>query len=390
MNRRERVIANLKRRRNRIIEGKVNCIPSKFKRFSNDFIGIEQGCFYGITSFTKAGKSQFASDTFIFEPLLWCYNNPQKEAKLKVLYFPLEETEYRITERFMSWLLFKYTKGKVRVSPRDLKSTTSAVSEEVFELLEQEDIVKIIDYFEECVDIIEDQGNPTGIYKYCKKYAEEHGTVNYRDIEIKDELGMPKTVHAFDSYEQDNPNEYRLIVIDTINLIDTERGLTLKQSMDKLSEYLAKYLRNRYNFSPLIIQQQAMSGEDNEAFKLGKLMPSVAGLGESKILARDLNILLGIYSPFRNGIPTCEGYDITKLKDNFRVLQVIINRDGEMGGLCPLFFDGAVAHFSELPKPDSKEMLRVYEYCKTLRIPTTKSFIMITIKKAFNRLQKLI
>ena len=53
---RERVIANLKERRQRIINGQLNCIPSPFKRFSKDFIGIEQGCYYTITSFTK-GKA---------------------------------------------------------------------------------------------------------------------------------------------------------------------------------------------------------------------------------------------------------------------------------------------------------------------------------------------
>ena len=42
---RERVIANLKERRQRIINGQLNCIPSPFKRFSEDFIGIEQGCY---------------------------------------------------------------------------------------------------------------------------------------------------------------------------------------------------------------------------------------------------------------------------------------------------------------------------------------------------------
>ena len=50
---RERVIANLKERRQRIINGQLNCIPSPFKRFSEDFIGIEKGCYYTITSFTK-------------------------------------------------------------------------------------------------------------------------------------------------------------------------------------------------------------------------------------------------------------------------------------------------------------------------------------------------
>ena len=50
---RERVVQNLKERRERILSGNLNCIPSPFKRFSNDFIGIEQSCYTTVTSFTK-------------------------------------------------------------------------------------------------------------------------------------------------------------------------------------------------------------------------------------------------------------------------------------------------------------------------------------------------
>ena len=81
--------------------------------------------------------------------------------------------------------------------------------------------------------------------------------------------------------------EIRLIVIDTINLIDTERGMSLKQSIDKMSEYLAKYLRNRYNYSPVVIQQQAMEGENNDAIKLGRYRPTIATAGDSKYTSRD-------------------------------------------------------------------------------------------------------
>lgn len=49
----DRVIQNLIDRRERILNGQLNCIPSPFKRFSGDFIGIEQSCYYTITSFTK-------------------------------------------------------------------------------------------------------------------------------------------------------------------------------------------------------------------------------------------------------------------------------------------------------------------------------------------------
>lgn len=326
MNRRERILDKLKDRQLRILEGKVNCIPSKFKRFRNDFIGIEQECYYTITSFTKGAKTQFASDVFMFEPLMYCYENRgRNDVKLKIIYFPLEETEDRITERFMSWLLYRL-RG-IRISPRDLRSTTSAVPQETLDTLESDEFKDILDYFEQCVIIPDEAGNPTGIYKYCIRYAEEHGTVHYRKGSRKDEFGNVQEVEVFDRYEQDNPDEYRLVVIDTINLIDTERGMTMKQSMDKLSEYLAKYLRNRYHYSPVVIQQQAFEQESNEAFKLGRIRPSVAGLGDSKYTSRDSNVVLGLYSPFRFGQENCEGYDIKRLRDNFRLLEVIVNRD---------------------------------------------------------------
>ena len=58
MSLKERVLENLHRRRQRIVDGDINCIPSPFKRFSEDFIGIEQSCYTTVTSFTK-GKSKY-------------------------------------------------------------------------------------------------------------------------------------------------------------------------------------------------------------------------------------------------------------------------------------------------------------------------------------------
>lgn len=378
---RKRVVANLEERRQRILDGQLNCIPSPFKRFSEDFIGIEQSCYYTITSFTKGGKSQFTSYTFIYKPLMFCYFT-KADIDIKILYFPLEETPDRIMQRFISWLLFDFSRGKIRVSPRELRSTVTPISEEVLDIINSDEIQDILEYFEEHVIFPEEAANPTGIYKYCKNYAEEHGKVYTKTGQYKDELGIIQNKQVFDRYEQDNPNEYRLIIIDTINLIDTERGMTLKQSMDKLSEYCAKYLRNRYNYSPIIIQQQSFEQEGNEAFKMGRVRPSVAGLGDSKYTSRDSNVVLGLFSPFRFALKEYEGYDISKFKDNIRFLEMIVNRDGEMGGLCPLFFDGAVCQFEELPFPDSKgEIAKVYDYLKHIRGIAAKSFFSYGIKK---------
>jgi hypothetical protein len=187
-----------------------------------------------------------------------------------------------------------------------------------------------------------------------------------------------------------------MIIIDTMNLIDTERGMTLKQSMDKLSEYLAKYLRNRYHYSPIVIQQQAFESEGNESFKLGRVRPSIYGLGDSKYIARDANVVLGLFSPYRFGITEYFGYDVTILKDHLRFLEVLANRDGEMGGILPLWFDGAVCDFKELPKPEDKvNMQAFYNAAKSLdntgNYPSqhatpapTLSLIRNQIKQLFN------
>lgn len=370
---RELVLNNLYNRRQRLLDGQLNCIPSPFTRFSDDFIGIEKSCFITVTSFTKGGKSQFTSYTFIYKPLMFCYYT-KADINIKVLYFPLEETPERIMQRFISWLLYDFSNGKIRISPRDLRSTTTPVSEDILNIIQTEEIQDIIKYFEEHV-IFSEESNPTGIYKYCKQYAEENGVVYQKLGKYKDEFGNIKETKVFDRYEPNNPNEYVLVIVDTINLIDTEKGMTLKQSMDKLSEYCAKYLRNRYQMTPIVIQQQAFESEGNEAFKLGRTRPSVAGLGDTKYTSRDSNLVLGLFSPYRFAMKEYEGYDITKFQDNIRFLEVITNRDGCMGGICPLFFDGAVCQFNELPRPENKvELQKIYKYLETIRENPNKSF----------------
>ena len=191
---------------------------------------------FGSENYSGTGKSQFTSYTFIYKPLMFCYFT-KADIDIKILYFPLEETPERIMQRFISWLLFDFSQGKIRISPRDLRSTTSAVSQEILDVINTDEIQDILKYFEEHVIFPEEAANPTGIYKYCKSYAKEHGKIFSRTKMFKDEFGVEYEKEVFDRYEQDNPNEYRLIIIDTINLIDTERGMTLKQSMDKLSAH---------------------------------------------------------------------------------------------------------------------------------------------------------
>ena len=64
---------------------------------------------------------------------------------------------------------------------------------------------------------------------------------------------------------------------------------------------------------------------------------------------------------------------------------MLANRDGEMGGILPLYFDGATCTFVELPKPDNTaELNRVYQLIQKIR---STNVLMFTFNKQFiNRL----
>lgn len=384
-----RTLSHLQERRDKLLNGGINSIPSPFVRFSNEFIGIEQGKYVVVTSTTKGGKTQFTSFTFLYTPLLYAYENPDK-LRIKFFYYSLEETPEDVTQRFMSFLLDKLSNGRTRISPTDLQSShnDNPLSQEILDTLSSGEYADILKFFEEHIEFSPSR-NPTGVYNEVRKYMEEHGTVHTKKKKVKGELGETVEVDAFDYYEPNDPDEYVFIIFDHLSLVQSEKGMTLKQTADKLSEYFV-ILRNRYKVSPILIQQQAFENESLDAFKANKLRPTAQGLADSKYTARDCNLLLGLFSPFKHELPEYKKYDITKFRDNIRFLEVVLNRGGSVGGLVALFFDGAVCNFIELPPADDRTGIsKVYDYLNSIRTPvrSVKSVCMLIISKTINYLQ---
>lgn len=80
-----------------------------------------------------------------------------------------------------------------------------------------------------------------------------------------------------------------------------------------------------------------------------------------KTTQRDANVILGLFSPFRHELREYHGYDITKFRDQIRFLEILGGREGGAGTIAPLYFDGAVNFFTELPDPkDSVNINKVY------------------------------
>ena len=118
-----------------------------------------------------------------------------------------------------------------------------------------------------------------------------------------------------------------------------------------------------------------------EAFKSNKIRPTAAGLSDAKYTAKDCDCMLGITNPFSFEVPSYFGYDIIKFKNNIRFIEVILNRHGNSNGITAVFFDGAVNHFKELPRPENKEELeQIYKYIDFLNKKKTSKTLMLFSK----------
>lgn len=381
------VINNLEERRQNVLHGGVNCIPLPFTRFRNEVPGIEQGQYVVVSANQKVGKTNFANFIYVFHALDYAFEH-KDQCSVHIIYFALEESVQKIIERYMSYLLYKI--DGYRLAPADLRSTSTEypVPIEALDLLKSEKYQERLKFFEECVRFETENTNPTGILRVCEEYAKSVG--DYQSEKIKSKGIFEKDVEVFKSYKQYDPNHYKICIIDHIGLVDKEQGFKgTKEAVDKTSEYFVKYLRNRYNFTCVAIQQQASDSEGLEAIKAKRMVPSAAGLGDSKYTARDADLVLGLFDPSKFGLPAWLGYSIqqadgTGLQNYGRFLYVLANRNGEMGGVCPLFFDGAVCSFSELPRPDDQLNMRYwYDKAKELKLNKNKNHISKSVLLSF-------
>jgi hypothetical protein len=373
----DRVFTNLVERKERVLSGKINCIPFGLPRFEEELPGIEQRTYYQVTANTKVGKTQITDFLFMYKSLMYAYKN-KEQLRLKIFYFSLEMSKEQKYQQMICHLLFVISNGKIRITPKDLRSTRAdrPLPDRILEIIKTDEYQEFFKFFEENVIFIDDIRNPFGIYDFCRKYAQANGTQYRKMHKFVNKTGEETETEIDDYYEPNDPEEYVEIIVDHAALMSPEKGGTVRDAMIKFSSDYAIKLRNKYKYIPIVIIQQAAAQESNDNMKLNKLRPTLDGYGDAKVISRDADVIIGLFSPFRYGIPTYLGYDTTILQDNIRFMEIIAGREGGGGTISPLFFDGGVNFFAELPKPDNvTEMRNVYNLVEKVRSNNVFLFI---------------
>lgn len=335
------------------LDGGVNCIPWKnLKGLSTIVPGIQRSKYYLVTANSKVGKTQLADYLFIYEPYEYVKKYKPKNINLKIYYFSLEMSKER---KIMSILSYKIYKDKgIIVSPDDL---LSVFEDKILDDKIEGYLDEYHDYFlefEDTVTIIDNIRNPVGISKYIAAVAENRGTWSKKTINWVNEDGTKVPKEVKDKYIPNDPNEHVIVIIDNYNVMLPEQKQDLHAAISNFSSNYALHMRDKLNYTVVGVQQQAAAQEQLQFTNQGdsiidKLKPSQDGLGDCKLVGRDVNLMIGLFAPARYKIGKYEGYDIKTLKDHYRELVILLNRDGS--GFCSdhLLFHGAVNFFEELP-----------------------------------------
>lgn len=365
------VLNNIVRNKKALEAGRPNCIPFEWlPKLRTVIPGIIRGTNWIVTASSGVGKTQFTKHNFVFKPIEWVKANPKTNINLKILYFGLEESK----EEFMNTLISNrlYSEYGIKI---DVMALQSMGKNPVTDII-VEKIKNCKEYFSDLqnyLEIIDSISNPTGIYKYVRDHSIENGIHYYYNFKTDKEKKNTITYnqyaelkgkgesndYAYSHYIANDPNSYVIVIVDHFSLLQPERNAeTLHKTMSLMSaEYGRKNITKHWNYIFVNVQQQAADGEKAEFTKMGgkieeKFKPTLANLGDNKLTQRDAHVVLGLFGPARHNIHSFNGYNISKLQDNFRSLEVLKNRIGSGFVEDSLYFDGAVNEFRELPSPD--------------------------------------
>lgn len=319
-----------------------NCIPFSgiLGRFSDYLPGIAKPKYYAITAAPGGAKTQFVDFAFVYHPLNFA---EEHGINLEIVYFSLElSAEAKILQGISRKLFLDYG---WRYSTTMLDSIGNhRISDEHLDK-----IGRVSDYFkglEKKITYYDEKLTPSQIFKVQVEKMKENGTYdNFTGV-----------------YTPKNPDKYILFIMDHISLIQPESGQTLHQALQEYSSNNI-VIRNKFGASIVNVHQQGVDGQVEQFTTKGdnitaKLEPKLAGLGDNRTLARDYDVVLGLFSPKKHDVEFYRGYKTKRFGDKCRWLSIVKNRDGEQDKHLGLYFDGAVGYFEELPKAEEFSILK--------------------------------
>lgn len=351
-------------------------LPMPFKRLSEYIPVIDKGYSIGLLGSTGSGKSRLARYLFLYEPYKF-----YKETgyPIRIFLLALEDNKEKVYRSLICHYLHDLYNIHISLQELDSKGDRVLPDWVLEKLHEAEDFFK---EFEEIVTIVDGIYQPTEILDYMTKYALANGKV-YNEPVLIDGQKVDQLKY------KDNNDVHTIVIVDNMSNIDIEKGINTER--DAMVYFCKKVVRERlcnfFRFTVVQIMQQDYATERQSFTREGqsiitKLEPSLASVGEAKVITRSMHLVLGLFNPSRFDIvsypaPTKrhpETYRLDILGNRFRVLFVLKCNDADFGQKIAFNFNAINEVMTELPKIGSPELETIYN---KIRIKNPENFIPV-------------
>lgn len=354
--------------------GDVPWIPLKYPRLGSA-IGISHRMYHLVGGDPGSGKTAFVDQTYVLDPYDWFMQ--QEDISFEVVYFSMERSK---VYKKAKWLAHKlYRDHGILIDVPSLLGWGTARTQIDDELM---DIIKSKEeYFDNMwknVEIIDGSDNPTGVYKALKQRALNKGKLYHRRnpegnyIVEWMEQGVEKSrqieasncpvdiPHWDQKYVPDNDKLITLVVLDHVGKMQTERGFSEKQILDKTSEYLG-VARDRYGYCCVAISQFNRNNANIQRRINTDLSPEQQDFKGTGNTFEDADVVLALFDPARHKLSKFRGYNIPATVNSngvsrFRSISLLKNSYGMDNAVFGYQFVGENGYFNELLQPTQMQM----------------------------------
>lgn len=306
-------------------------------RFSEYLCGIQKGRYDLVGGHTGTGKTAFVDQNYVIHPLMDIANNPKEKRRLKIFYNSLEISPERKLLKWASYLMLHfdgiYVDSKLLAGrSRDKKLTKEQLEsyERARDYLDKKIVPSITFNTKGNIDVMNSQLASYTRNNYQHKIVTINGKVE-------------------DVYEANDSSITVLSVTDHNGLSRKDTVGDKKKIIDEKSQNNIKY-RNDYGISFVDINQLNRS-YGSDVRRLGEeLAIQLEDFKETGSTQEDADTVYALFNPNRYNIVNYKGLEIKILRNLYREVIVLKNREGEDGICLHTKFLGKCGMFVELPK----------------------------------------
>lgn len=327
-------------------------LPNGMKVLNKYIHGTHKARYYLMAADSGVGKTTTADFMFFY--------NLYKAAKskgisLKLDYYSFEVSKVMKKARLASLIYFERYKESIPSSlilGEDESETPLRLTKEQY--LRVKLVAEEVEEMFDNILFVETPTTPFDMWQRIVARAAEDGEV----LRDRDKMGRVSEIVGYKPHK----DVFRITIVDHIALLEPQRGLSLKQSIDTASTYFVR-ARNLFGDSFVVIQQfnSEMQGAARERKGPMAYVPQRRDLGDSSYTFRDADVVMGLSKPYNFQLESFGPFtEFDKWGDYFVLNFIMKNRYGPApaGGGVPQFLNPIAGYVEELDGKNWNSLLQ--------------------------------